>query len=64
MNAPLRDVRDADGVLTGLELLERFRDVRRTLGIGSLLKAQEGEQAGLHPGDHLLVIHRLKAIRR
>lgn len=64
VNARLRDVRDADAVLAMLQLPERLRDVGRALRLGSLREAQEGEQAGLHPGDHPLATLPAEAARR
>jgi len=64
VNTRLRDIRDTDGVLTSVKIPERFRDVYSTLRPRSLREAQEGEQAGLHPGYHLIAILRSEVIRR
>jgi len=64
VNARLRDVRDADGVLASVKFLERARDIGPTLRPRSLREAQEGEEAGLHPGYHLVAILRSEVIRR
>lgn len=64
VNARPRDVRDADGVLAGVKLPERARDIGLALRPRSLREAQKGEQAGLHPGYHLVAILRSEPIRR
>lgn len=64
VNPRLRDVRNADGVLAGVKLLERVRDMGPTLRPRSLREAQEGEQAGLHPGYHLVAFRRSEVTRR